>query len=82
METGHTFSIYLYTTSACHLCELAEQLLASIHPKQTVNLVDIANDDTLMLTYGVKIPVLHRSDTHTELNWPFSAEDIKKFLNK
>lgn len=70
--------IQLYTTSACHLCELAEALLheASL----VVESVEIADDDALITCYGTRIPVLRRLDTQAELNWPFTRQDILHFM--
>lgn len=71
-----------YTTSHCHLCELAEQLLVQTplpHPVP-VEVVDIAESETLVARYGTRIPVLRRGDTGTELEWPFTREDLLTFL--
>jgi hypothetical protein len=46
-----------------------------------VTLIDIAENDTLLTEYGLRIPVLQRQDTKAELNWPFSEVDLLKFLN-
>jgi len=70
--------IQLYTTSACHLCELAEAMLDEIN--LTVQMIEIANDDDLVTRYGTTIPVLKRLDTQAELNWPFSTSDILKLI--
>ena len=71
--------LYLYGTSSCHLCEEAAALL------QDLNLcwseVDIAEDEELLQSYGLKIPVLYRADNQTELCWPFSGNDILVFIN-
>lgn len=80
MATNQTFSIYLYTTSACHLCELAEELVLATLPSKTILMVEISEDDALISKYGEKIPVLYRNDTNTELCWPFSTADIQIFL--
>jgi hypothetical protein len=70
--------IQFYTTSACHLCELAEAMLDEIN--LTVQMIEIANDDDLVTRYGTAIPVLKRLDTKAELNWPFSTSDILKLI--
>jgi hypothetical protein len=70
--------VQLYTTSACHLCELAEALLHDINIEATS--VEIADDDALVTRYGIRIPVLKRLDTQTELNWPFTSQDIMEFI--
>ena len=72
----------LYGTSACHLCELAESLLLSRAEEgkcpQFVK-VDIAESDELFERYGVRIPVLRNPDG-SELNWPFTAQELRLFL--
>ncbi len=80
METKPPAVIYLYTTSACHLCESPEQKLASVQTQLVINKIEIAEDDDLIMKYGEKIPVLQRSDNHLELHWPFSVSDIELFL--
>lgn len=74
----------LYGTSACHLCELAQQLLEL---QQQVggefdfefDAVDISESDDLFERYGLLIPVLQHPDGR-ELNWPFSADQLGVFL--
>ena len=70
----------LYGTSACHLCEIAEQMLQR-QPDNTFGFdkVDISASDTLFERYGVLIPVLRHPDGR-ELNWPFSREQLEQFL--
>lgn len=72
--------IHLYATSACHLCELAAQMLQEIEPTLNVQSIEIADDDALITRYGTTIPVLKRLDTNAELNWPFTNLDIEKFI--
>ena len=68
----------LYTTSSCHLCEQAEQLLAQVG--LAFDAVEIADDPALLERYGVRIPVLRRRDTGEELNWPFNAVVLHELL--
>ncbi|HWV10798.1 MAG TPA: glutaredoxin family protein [Pseudomonas sp.] len=71
----------LFGTLGCHLCEVAEALLMPfVERGLLVELVDIADDEALVETYGLRIPVLRRSDTGAELNWPFEAEQVVAFL--
>lgn len=72
--------VNLYSTSHCHLCMLANDILLQMQDVIAVNIVEIAYDDLLVATYGSRIPVLQRQDTKTELNWPFSQLDIQQFL--
>lgn len=73
-------SLYLYSTSHCHLCNDAADILykQSLHP---FTIVEISDSEQLLLAYGTKIPVLRREDTNAELNWPFNAEDVVLFLS-
>jgi glutaredoxin-related protein len=73
--------LILYSTSACHLCEQALELLQSIETVElSVEEVDISDSDELFKRYGVLIPVLRREDTGAELNWPFNGQDIEQLL--
>ena len=75
-----TEQLYLYSTSHCHLCELAYALILQAAGPSNVNLIEIADDKALLAEYGLRIPVLRRIDTNTELNWPFTLADISGFL--
>jgi hypothetical protein len=71
----------LYGTSACHLCELAEELLIALcrdNPGVVYEKVDISDSDALFDRYGVRIPVL-RDAGGRELDWPFSAGQLLEF---
>ncbi len=74
-----TKQLCLYSTSYCHLCELAYSLAMKI-PDISVVVIDIEDDDFLFEKFGIRIPVLLRQDTKTELNWPFNEADIQKLL--
>lgn len=75
-----TKQLYLYSTSHCHLCELAYVLILQAADPSNVNLIEIADDKVLLAEYGLRIPVLKRIDTNAELNWPFNLVDIAVFL--
>ena len=72
----------LYGTSACHLCELAEDLLQGL-AAAGVNLeyekLDISESDELFERYGLLIPVLAFPGGE-ELCWPFSVEQVEQLL--
>ena len=73
--------LILYSTSACHLCEQALDLLRSLPASAwTLEEVDISDSDTLFERYGLLIPVLRRDDTGAELNWPFDSRDVARLL--
>ena len=72
----------LYSTSACHLCELAE---AMIHEELRrgadcqVECLDISDCDDLFQRYATTIPVL-RHPGGSEMNWPFDPGALAQFL--
>lgn len=74
--------LLFYTTSQCHLCELAEALLVNtpMPAPIPVDVVDIAQSQELVERYGTRIPVLRRSDTGRELDWPFTRDQVITFL--
>lgn len=72
----------LYGTSACHLCDQAQLMLADARRaggEFSVETVDISDDDTLFAAYGLTIPVIRAADGR-ELNWPFAEEVLADFL--
>ncbi|POP53031.1 glutaredoxin family protein [Zhongshania marina] len=72
----------LYGTSACHLCELAEAVLAELLVDETawqIELIDIADDDDTLARYALKIPVLRSVEDGRELQWPFDASSVREF---
>ncbi len=71
-------NLLLYGTESCHLCEAAQALLRAA--SVAADYVDIAGDDELLERYGLRIPVLRRLDTGAELDWPFGAEALQRFL--
>lgn len=78
-----TVHLNLYSTSHCHLCEQAAALLVSLSDQYDIEWINIEVTDDLVLleSYGIKIPVLKRLDTNVEIAWPFSSQDIEKFLH-
>lgn len=72
----------LFSTLGCHLCELAEGLVAqefSSHP-QVWQVVDIAESEELMEQYGVRIPVLRCTRSGRELGWPFDEVSLHHWV--
>jgi hypothetical protein len=61
------------------LCEEAWELLAALGVADAVQGVDIDGDVELGVRFGLRIPVLERSDG-AALDWPFEAEAISAFL--
>ncbi|GAW85897.1 conserved hypothetical protein [Bathymodiolus platifrons methanotrophic gill symbiont] len=65
----------LLGTSACHLCEQAEDLLQQLDV--TYQKIDIAEQEQWQERYAIKIPVLLNMQNQKELCWPFDIDDIK-----
>ncbi|HSH97893.1 MAG: glutaredoxin family protein [Methylophilaceae bacterium] len=76
-------NLLLYGTSGCHLCEEAEALLSRLEDEHsiTLQLVDIADDESLVEAYGIRIPVLINTDK-SELSWPFNENDLRAWLKR
>lgn len=79
MKDWENEALLLYTTSGCHLCEQAENLIQQ-QVGVFIKLVEIVDDAELLERYGVRIPVLHRLETGEELDWPFDAEAVQRWL--
>jgi len=75
-------TLILYGTSGCHLCDEAQALLNGLESEYSlsIQLVDIADDESLVEDYGVRIPVLINSK-NSELSWPFNERDLRTWLN-
>ncbi|MDP3745164.1 MAG: glutaredoxin family protein [Methylotenera sp.] len=75
-------NLNLYSTSHCHLCEQAEALLVTLSKQCDIGwvLIEITDDAKLLENYGQKIPVLKRLNDQSEMEWPFTISDIKRFI--
>ncbi len=71
--------VQLYTTAACHLCQLAEDILAKVDVM--VEHIEIGDDDDLVSRYGIRIPVIRFPD-NSELDWPFALVDIAEKISR
>jgi len=69
-------SLTLYTSPGCHLCEQAEEILDYVGV--SFSAIDISSDVNLVRKYGVRIPVVQRTDG-AELGWPFDSLDVERF---
>ena len=71
----------LFGTLGCHLCEIAEaEIMPLVEHGLLVELVDITDPQDLTDVYGLRIPVLRRTDTGAELDWPFDTDQVVAFL--
>jgi hypothetical protein len=72
----------LYGTSACHLCDIAEQIVIECQGggiQFAYEKVDISDSDPLFERYALHIPVV-QDETGRELGWPFEAAGLVAWL--
>ncbi len=79
--------LLLYSTAGCHLCDVAEQVIAqsvaqspSTEVEIYLSVIDIAEDDQLMAQYAEHIPVLRKMHSEVVLCWPFSGDDVLRLI--
>lgn len=74
----------LYSTPACHLCELAKEILWPLLDEYDLALreIDIADSDELLEAYGVRIPVLKSVQLEDDLGWPFDKHQAREYLDR
>ncbi|MBJ6982469.1 glutaredoxin family protein [Luteimonas sp. MC1572] len=69
----------LFQRDDCHLCDLAIAVLAEARAPE-FDSVFIDGDDALEERYGVRVPVLRDAAGGRELDWPFDAAALRRFL--
>ncbi|MCL1094242.1 glutaredoxin family protein [Shewanella kaireitica] len=70
-------AVVLYHTDACHLCELAADLLQQAQVVFVAE--DICDNELLAENYATRIPVVKTTDNR-ELGWPFDLKALQEFL--
>lgn len=75
--------LLLYSTSGCHLCEQAEELLHELESEASIywETIDIVTDPQLVAAYGIRIPVVVRVADGAELGWPFELDVLRHFVH-
>lgn len=63
----------------CPLCDQAWEQLSAAGVRDFDPLW-IDDDLGLQARYGERIPVLRREDSGAELDWPFTAQSVARFL--
>jgi hypothetical protein len=71
--------LILYQRDHCHLCDLALDALARARVPEFES-VFIDGDDALEERYGVRVPVLRDDTRGIDLDWPFDAAGLERFL--
>jgi len=73
--------LILYQRDDCALCDEALAVLAAARVAEPAS-VFIDDDDDLEARYGTRVPVLRRSASGDELNWPFDVDDVRRFVQQ
>ena len=73
--------LILYQRDNCHLCDLALDVLAKAHLPD-FDSVFIDDDVELEARYSERVPVLRENESARELNWPFDADVVRRFLQR
>jgi hypothetical protein len=69
----------LFQRDDCHLCDLALAVLAQVRAPEFES-VFIDGDDALEARYGERVPVLRDESRGVELEWPFDAQGLRRWL--
>jgi hypothetical protein len=72
--------LILYQRDDCHLCDQALAVLAAAGAPD-FDSVWIDDDATLEARYGERVPVLRDADAARELEWPFDAAALRRWLD-
>lgn len=81
-------NLILYTTSGCHLCEQAEELLGPVlaywnelgGEPLLLQPQEISESSSLLERYGLRIPVIQLAGQQNDLGWPFDQAQALAFL--
>ena len=74
-------TLFLFQRDDCHLCDLALDVLAAARAPEFES-VFIDGDGVLEARYGERIPVLRDEARGAELDWPFDAGAVRRFLGE
>ena len=71
--------LILFQRDHCHLCELAWEVLAQASAPDFES-IWIDGDGALENQYGLRVPVLMHRRSRMELDWPFTAEQVRALM--
>lgn len=86
MRALSQLKIKLFTTSGCHLCDQAEEMLNYLNSDVSdcgieIHPIEISDEDDLVERYGIRIPVLAVDvKSIPELGWPFDYFELKSWF--
>lgn len=83
MRVATITRVLFYTSAGCHLCEQALALVSPLLEPLGLQLeeVEIADHDSLVELYGVRIPVVRLDGEERDLGWPFDADDFRRYIH-
>ena len=71
--------LVLYQRDYCHLCDQALAVLADARAPE-FDSVWVDDDEDLEARYGTRVPVLRDARDGRELDWPFAAQAVRRFV--
>ena len=71
--------LVLYQRDDCHLCDLALEVLARARAPEFES-VFLDDETSLEADYGHRVPVLRDTRDGRELDWPFDADRVGRWL--
>ena len=71
--------LILFQRDHCHLCELAWEVLAQAQVPDFES-IWIDGDKELETKYGLRVPVLKHILNDVELDWPFTAGQVRLLM--
>ncbi|WP_266159406.1 glutaredoxin family protein [Dyella silvatica] len=71
--------LILYQRDYCHLCDQALAVMAEARAPD-FDSIWVDDSDELEQRYGTRVPVLRDSLDGRELDWPFDAAAVRRFL--
>lgn len=76
------FELRLYTTLGCHLCDEAETVLKALGARYPLiwTCIEIADDEGLVESYGIRIPVVQFGEDKDDIGWPFDVPKLEAWL--
>ncbi len=73
----------LYSADGCHLCDDALTVIGAVLGEiDSVDVVNIRDDEALIEKYGLRIPVIRKAESEDELGWPFAEDDLRDWMGE
>ena len=82
-RSKQAIKLRFYTTSGCHLCDQALDVISSSLKRipYELEMIEIADSDALIEALGTKIPVLENPGISSQLCWPFGVKEVRKLVD-